>query len=1174
MTAPGPKTDKTSRGPGIAGIFASFSGKAMQCVNKRLLVEVLLVFVLACLAGVGSLAYRNLHNATESERRETHSRAVIQELGELLSSLKDAEIGQRGFVITGNPEHLVAYQESLKTFPMRLAELRRLTADNPVEQQRLAVLEPLAASEFATIKALISLRETQGLQAATASAMVQSGKKTMDQISLLVARSQAQETQLLRDRVIARQADSSKATQSLFLASTLGGFALIKLLVCLRWEQASRRRAEKLQNASEVRYGCLFNSMDEGFCIIELIYDENRQPVDGLCLEENPAFERHTGITGAAGSRISEIVPDQTVNFIGMCAKVLKTGEATRFVNQSKAADHYLEGYASRIGGPEGTTIAVLVRDITKRKQVEKALRESQQFLRSSLDALSGHIVVLDASGTILEINESWQRFSDENQPPGGSAPGVGIGIGVNYLGHCQQTLLQGGNAPAYALAIQDIIAGRRTRYEMEYACHSPTEQRWFVMRVTRFQSAGQARIVIVHDDCTMQKMAENALRESEERYRNLFNSMDEGFCIIDIVFDDRALAVDCRFVEVNPAFALQTGMHDVAGKCWSEFSSGHEAGWLQTCACVVLTGTPVRFKHHAKALDRQFDVYVARLGSTDSRKVAVVFNNITERAKAAEALRQSEQRFRALFDRGPVATYSCDTSGMILEFNACAVKLWGRKPQPSDVDERFCGVSKVYRPDGVLLSEEQNPMIAVLKGVMPQVDEVEAVMERPDGSRISVIASIVPLKDCQGKIIGAINCFYDITERTRLERQMQAQTQALADLHRRKDEFLAMLSHELRNPLAPLTSAVELLGRQENQGPVYQKACQVIERQVGQMKHLIDDLLEVSRITSGNVRLRKAPVRMGDIVERALETAQPLMARRRQQLSLSLPPEPVWLNADATRLEQVLVNLLNNAAKYTDEGGHLWLSVVQEGDTGSAAHGALAVIKVRDTGMGIAAELLPHIFELFTQAERAIDRSQGGMGIGLRLVRQLLELHGGSVEVQSILGQGSEFIVRLPVIAAPLALSLPPPSATPSVSVGRRCRVLVVDDSVDAAEFLAKLLKLSGHEVEVAHDGSSAVQTALAMCPDVVLLDIGLPGLTGYEVAKQLRQHAALNAMVLVALTGYGRESDRQRSRNSGFSYHLVKPAKVREVEEILATVGEQLELQASQTQAAGPLA
>ena len=516
-----------------------------------------------------------------------------------------------------------------------------------------------------------------------------------------------------------------------------------------------------------------------------------------------------------------------------MYAKVLRTGEAVRFVNESKALDRCLEGYACRIGGPESATIAVSVRDITERQHAEKALRESQRFLRSSLDALSGHIAVLDESGTILEINEAWQRFADENQLPGGSASG--IGVGANYLAHCRQSLLQGGDAPAYALAIQDIIAGRRTRFEMEYPCDSPTEQRWFVMRVTRFQSAGPVRIVIVHDDCTVRKLAENAMRESEERYRKLFNSMDEGFCIIDIVFNDQAQAVDCRFLEVNPAFSVQTGMHGIAGKRLREFAPDHQAGWLETCGEVALTGQPIRFTHDEKALDLKFDSYAARLGGAESRKVAIVFNNITERARAAEALLQSEQRFRALFDSGPVAMYSCDTSGTILEFNPCAVKLWGREPTPDDVDERFCGVSKVYRPDGALLTAAQNPMIAVLKGEIPQANDVEAVIERPDGSRITVIANIVPLKDGRGEIIGAINCFYDITERSRLERQTQEQAQALADLHRRKDEFLAMLSHELRNPLAPLTSAVRTAAAAGEPGPGAQQACQVIERQVGQ---------------------------------------------------------------------------------------------------------------------------------------------------------------------------------------------------------------------------------------------------------------------------------------------------------------------------------------------------
>ena len=1037
MTMPGLQTDKALRRSGIAVLCASLPGKALPAfINKRRLVEALLIFVLSCLAGVGYFAYRNMEVATDSERWEAQTRAVIQELGELLSSLKDAETGQRGFIITGNPDYLAPYHESLKTFPVRLAEVRRLTADSPKEQkQRLAVLVPLAAAKFADMKALIVLREAKGLQAASESLELGSGKSTMDQIRLLVAQAQAQELQRLKDRVIKSQSDNHKSNQSLLLTSALGGFALLLLLVCVRWERASRGRAETARNASEERYGRLFNSMDEGFCIIELIFDESRQPVDYLCLEANPAFERHTGISGAAGKRISEIAPGQSAEGIEMCAKVLLTGEAHRFVNQSKAADRCLEGYACRIGGPKSATIAVLVRDITDRQ------------------------------------------------------------------------------------------------------------------------------------------LAEKAVRESEERYRNLFNSMDEGFCIIEIVFNDQAQAVDCRFLEANPAFSVQTGMQGIAGKRLREIAPNYQAGWLKACGEVALTGKPIRFTLDEKALNIRFDIYAARLGGAESRKVAIVFNNITERARAAEALLQSEQRFCALFDWGPVAMHSCDSSGTILEFNRGAVDLWGRKPRPGETDEQFRGAFKFHRPDGNLMSYAQTGMARVLRGEITAAHNVEVVIERPDGVRMTVVGNIVPLKNNQGEITGAINCYYDITERSRLERQTQEQAQVLAELHRRKDEFLAMLSHELRNPLAPLTSAAELLGRQENQNPVHRQACQVIERQVGQMKHLIDDLLEVSRITSGNVRLRKEPVCVADVVERVLETTQPLIFKRRHQLTVSLPPHPVWLDADATRLEQVLVNLLNNAAKYTDEGGHLWLNVVQEGDAGSTAGGTVAVIKVRDNGMGIAAELLPHVFDLFTQAERAIDRSQGGMGIGLSLVRQLVELHAGTVEAHSTPGQGSEFVVRLPVRqdAAP-PLSLPPSVASSAQPAGRRCRVLAVDDSVDAVEFLARLLRLSGHEVEVAYDGTSAVQAALAMRPDVVLLDIGLPGLTGYEVARQLRQEPALKNTVLVALTGYGRELDRKRSRNAGFSYHLIKPAGVSEVEEILATVGEQLALQARPAQAVAP--
>lgn len=848
--------------------------------------------------------------------------------------------------------------------------------------------------------------------------------------------------------------------------------------------------------------------------------------------------------------------------------QVLETGrpELNREVHgatlpRSGEQRHWLVSYHPVQAG-DGTITGVhgVVQEITERKQAEDALRESQRFLHSTLNALSGHIAVLDEFGTILEINEAWSRFALENQTAGVN---LRVGVGVNYLQHCQHCQhksFQCGDTSAHVEAIKDVIAGRRTRFEMEYACHSPTQQRWFVMRVTRFQSPGPVRIVIVHDDCTERKLAENASRDTEERYRNLFNSMDEGFCVIEMIFDGQQKPVDYRFLEVNPAFETQTGIRNVTGKRVREIMPDLEAYWFEIYGKVALTGESLRFINEVKALDQWWDVHATRLGGPENRQVAIIFDNVTQRMKADEALRQSEARFRLLFDRGPVAIYSCDTSGMIKEFNPCAVKLWGREPTPDDIDERFCGSSRMYCLDGTLLTPEQNPVIAVLKGEMLQAHDVEALIERPDGSRIHVIANIVPLRNSWGEITGAINCFYDITERSRLEQKTQEQAQALAELHQRKDEFLAMLSHELRNPLAPLASAVQLLQRQKNEAP-QQQALSIIERQTGQLKHLVDDLMEISRITSGSVRLRQERVSLGDVVERALETTRPLMLQRRHELAVSLPPEPLWLHADATRLEQVLVNLLTNAAKYTDPGGRIWLSAGQEEAAGTGA--AVAVIRVRDTGIGIAPELLPRIFDLFTQAERSIDRSQGGLGIGLCLVQRLLQLHGGTVAVRSVLGQGSEFVVRLPVMPADMPQpSVPPPSVKPAQPPGNGCRVLAVDDNVDAVQSLAMLLKMSGHEVEIAYDGPSALTMALAMRPDVMLLDIGLPGLTGYEVAEQVRQQPALKSVVLVALTGYGRAADRQFSKDAGFDYHLVKPAEFREVEKILSVVAGQAAL------------
>ncbi len=364
------------------------------------------------------------------------------------------------------------------------------------------------------------------------------------------------------------------------------------------------------------------------------------------------------------------------------------------------------------------------------------------------------------------------------------------------------------------------------------------------------------------------------------------------------------------------------------------------------------------------------------------------------------------------------------------------------------------------------------------------------------------------------------------------MERELHKRVAELDETGHRKDEFLAMLAHELRNPLAAITTAVQLSAMSGVQDQI-DWSMEVINRQVKHLTRLIDDLLDVSRITRGKVQLRKEQIDAYPVINGALEAIRPLIRQRNHELIVSLQPG-LRLDADPTRLEQILVNLLTNAAKYTESGGTIWFTAGREGND--------IVIKVRDTGIGIPPEKLPQMFELFAQGDRSLARSEGGLGIGLTLVRSLAEMHGGSATATSEgPGKGSEFLVRLPAVAA-RAEEIPGlPAKTPQ-AIAHRARILIVDDNVDMVRGLVKLLELLGHDVQTAYDGPTAIETARVHRPEFVLLDLGLPGMDGYQVATRLRQEQG-SQDVIIAVTGYGREDDRCRSREAGFDHHLVKP-------------------------------
>ncbi|MFO7566580.1 MAG: ATP-binding protein [Enhygromyxa sp.] len=390
---------------------------------------------------------------------------------------------------------------------------------------------------------------------------------------------------------------------------------------------------------------------------------------------------------------------------------------------------------------------------------------------------------------------------------------------------------------------------------------------------------------------------------------------------------------------------------------------------------------------------------------------------------------------------------------------------------------------------------------------------------------------------EVQGVVISAVDVTQKVLTRSELERSNE-----------RKDEFLAMLAHELRNPLAAISTAVEVLRRCGSTEPRAVNSVDAAARQVSHMRRLLDDLLDVSRITSGRIELRREVTDLGEVITQAVQLSTPLIRARRHALSLGIAPEPLYVEGDADRLVQVLSNLLINAAKYTDEGGHIELRA--EPDEGEAR------IRVRDDGAGISPEALPHIFDLFVQVDRSLDRSQGGLGVGLTIVKRLVQMHGGRIEARSAgPGRGSEFSIWLPVCSvSPSLPSDPGPKVTPP-SGG--LRILLAEDNVDLAEMLSSMLELDGHEVTFVGDGEAAVDTAKRERPDVVLLDIGLPKLSGYEVAARLQAELSGQRPVIIALTGYGRDEDQRRALAAGIDHHLVKPVDPDRLRQLLSTFG-----------------
>jgi PAS domain S-box-containing protein len=483
-------------------------------------------------------------------------------------------------------------------------------------------------------------------------------------------------------------------------------------------------------------------------------------------------------------------------------------------------------------------------------------------------------------------------------------------------------------------------------------------------------------------------------------------------------------------------------------------------------------------------------------------------------------------------------AILALDPEGRVVRSNTGAERLLGYSRQ--ELAGRAFGC--IFTPDEAQRGVPEQELRKAAEAGRASDDRWHA---RNDGTFFFANGVTTPLRDDRGVLRGFVKILRDRTDRKRLDEELRTRTEALARADREKDEFLSVLAHELRNPLAPVVYALRLLDEKPLDDPDRWYIRRIVDRQMRRLARLIDDLLDVSRIRTGKVELRKSRIDLNVLIGHAVDGVRPLCEDRGHTLTVSLPPEPVWVDADPNRIEQVLANLLSNAVKFTENGGHLSLAAER--------HGQEAVVRIKDDGVGIAADLLPRIFDLFIQGDRSLDRSRDGLGIGLTLSQRLVELHGGTLEAQSAgTGQGSEFVVRLPALPSVAAPDEEPAHRDEPAS--RPLRVLVVDDSEDTTELLGALLEMAGHSIQLAHSGPAALEAAAVFRPDAVILDIGLPGLDGYQVAGRLREGPLGKDVVLIAATGYGQEDDLRRSREAGFDRHLVKPIDPADLQRLLA--------------------
>lgn len=1151
----------------MSGLDTTVHTTKPGAVERR--VRTVLGVALALLLGVGLAAYRETRALARSSEYLNHTHSVRIELATLLAALVDIETGQRGFVLTGDERFLQPYHDGLTTLGRSRAALGRLFAIDSGMQGRLRRLDPLIDQRVGFARRLVDIRRDTGLGTAIVEIRTGEGMVLLDAIRGEMAEMNAVGSSVLEAQQLEARGRARALGIWLGVACMLGLMTTAVGLVSVGRELRRRERADA---ALRDAHATLEARVQERTAELHAVQEYWRVALasigdavlvtdtHGLVTFMNASAESLTewALEQARGQPIGQVF--RIVNEASRqplddpTGRVLREGITVGLANHTlllgrTGQERPIDDSGAPIRDASGQVVgAILVfRDVTEQRHAEARLRDSEERYRQIVHTANEGVWLVDRDGKTLFVNDrlarmlGWNPADMSGRPVSEFCEPEDVGLAMDRLNR--------------------NLAGQEEQFDARFKTAAGGHV--WVLAVT-----SPTRDAAGHVIGALGLLTDITERRQIEQERATFQHLVEQSSDFIGMAD-----LDGRITYVNRAGVGLVGASNLdALRGWSIWDliahtpESHlcdrihaalqrEGRWEGALPMAhVTTGAPI---------DVHWSSFVVRDPAGAAICLGIIAGDVRAQQRAASRLVEQLAITRTLTEHTQLCLLLTDQSQRITYVNAAAERVTGftrarlvgsafhdrvHATVPSDsaltANASGDGLDRDHGADTCPVRQ------AVASGTT--LMNHEDVFSKPDGTHYPVRCHVHPIMSGES-VIGSVIEVQDITaerwaaaervEALRLEQKLRQEAEAS---NRAKDEFLAMLGHELRNPLAPIQTALQLM-RLRKAGSVRERA--IIERQVKHLIALVDDLLDVSRVTRGKVQLHLERIPLADAVARAVEIAQPLLEQQAHRLVVDVPRNGYDVVADLDRLAQVISNLLTNAAKYTPRGGLISVWAAHEPD--------FVAIGIRDTGIGISEDMLPLVFDPFVQERQGLDRRRGGLGLGLAIVRSLVALHHGTVSVHSEgRGLGSEFVVRLPTVQ--LEHETPRPEvevATERRPTSRRSiRVLIVDDNEDAGRTLADALREEGHEVRVAFDGPEALEIAESFDPEIALLDIGLPVMDGYELARRFQRHPRLRHVPLVALTGYGQANDRERSKQVGFAAHLVKPVAFEIVRDLVS--------------------